>query len=209
MTKTRAFEKYAADYDQWFEDHCPVYESELAAIKRLLPKKGVGMEVGVGTGRFAAPLEIHVGIEPTQSMREIAQSRNIDAVEGVAEALPFPAEHFDYVLFVTTVCFLNSLEKAFKEAFRVLKPDGAVLIGMIDRDSPLGHQYEARKNESRFYKEAVFRSVNEVVTNLEEAGFSGIQFVETLFQSLDKIVKREPVQDGYGKGAFVVVKAVK
>ncbi|VGO19919.1 class I SAM-dependent methyltransferase [Pontiella sulfatireligans] len=209
MAKTSAFEKHASDYDQWFEDHRHVYQSELEALKKLLPESGKGMEVGVGTGRFAAPLGIKTGVEPSQAMREIARNKNIDAMDGTAEALPFPDEHFDYVLFVTTVCFLDSLEQAFKEAFRVLKSNGAVMIGMIDRDSQLGQEYDARKKESRFYKEAVFRSVDEVVSGLENSGFGGFQFVETLRYPTAEIMKKEPVQEGYGEGAFVVVKAVK
>lgn len=208
-TKTSAFEKHAADYDRWFEQHRSVYESELEAIKRLLPQSGKGMEVGVGTGRFAAPLGIKVGVEPSQAMREIAQTRNIDVVDGIAEALPFPDEQFGHVLFVTTICFVNSLKQAFDEAHRVLKRGGSILVGFVDRNSALGREYENRRNDSRFYKNAVFRSVEEVASTLEQVGFGAFQYVETIFHPLLEIVKKEPVKEGYGKGAFVVVKAVK
>lgn len=209
MATTSPFEQYATEYDQWFEDHRPAYESELEAIRTLLPGTGTGMEVGIGTGRFAAPLGIHIGVEPSQAMREIAQSRNINAMNGVAEALPFPDGSYDYVLFVTTICFVNSLEQAFAEAHRVLKPGGSILVGFVNRNSALGREYEKKRNESRFYREAVFRSVEEIATSLDQAGFGAFQYVETLFHPLAEIVKKEPVKEGYGKGAFVVVKAVK
>jgi len=209
MSKTSAFEKYASEYDQWFGDHQYVYESELEALKRLMPKEGVGLEIGVGTGRFAAPLGIKTGVEPSKAMREIARSRNIKAMDGVAEVLPFPDESYAYILFVTTVCFVDSLELAFREAFRVIKYGGSILVGFIDRNTPLGREYKKRRNESRFYKEAIFRSADEVETCLKDLGFGGFQYVQTLFHALAEITTKEPVEEGHGKGAFVVVKAVK
>ncbi|MBW2217209.1 MAG: methyltransferase domain-containing protein [Deltaproteobacteria bacterium] len=50
---------------------------------------------------------------------------------GIAEKLPIRSETFDYALFVTTICFLDSLDQAFSEAFRILKPKGIVVIGFI------------------------------------------------------------------------------
>jgi len=209
MIKISAFESYASEYEQWFDDHRYVYESELAALKRLLPQDGLGLEVGVGTGRFAVQLGIKLGIEPSKAMREIAQTRHIDAINAVAEALPFSNNKFDYIVFVTTVCFLDSLEQAFKEAFRVLKAGGAILIGLIDKDSPLGKDYEKHKNDSHFYKEATFHSVKEVITCLEKSGFGDFRFVETIFHPLAEIVEKEAIKEGYGTGAFVVILANK
>ena len=43
-------------YDEWFEHHEAAHLSELLAVRALLPWKGRGLEIGVGTRRFAAPL---------------------------------------------------------------------------------------------------------------------------------------------------------
>lgn len=209
MAKTIAFEHHAREYDRWFDDHRHVIASELEVLRLLLPREGPGLEIGVGTGRFAPPLGVQVGVEPSKAMREIARTRDIMVVGAVAEALPFPDETFGFTVFVTTVCFLDSLEQSFSEAFRVLKVGGAVLIGLIDRDSTLGKAYEQRKNQSRYYREATFRSVDEVVSCLQRVGFGNFRFVETLFRPLDEINAPEPVQEGRGKGAFVVIRAVK
>jgi hypothetical protein len=72
-----------------FEKNVFAYKSELQAVRYLLPKRGTGVEIGVGTVRFAEPLGIRVGVEPSKAMREVAQKRGIEVIDGVAEALPF------------------------------------------------------------------------------------------------------------------------
>ncbi len=56
-----------------------------------------------------------------------ARARGIDVHPGVAEGLPFPDGRFDFILFVTTICFVDDLLKAFEEAFRTLKAGFEVL----------------------------------------------------------------------------------
>jgi SAM-dependent methyltransferase len=209
MTKIEPFEKFALEYDAWFDDNRFVYESELHAVKEQVPRQGEGVEVGVGSGRFAAPLGIRLGIDPSQKMRELAQSRGITAISGVAESLPFADSRFDYVLMVTMICFLDDLDLSFKEAQRVLKPGGYFIIGFIDRDSPVGKLYQQHKNESNFYHIANFYAVKEVISSLKYAGFRNLKFKQTIFQSLEGIKGIEPIKEGYGEGSFVVVKALK
>ena len=167
------------------------------------------MEIGVGTGRFAAPLGIKQGVEPSAKMREIAKQRGIDAIDGEAEKLPFDDSRFDCLLMVTTICFLDDVFESLKEAYRVIRPGGWIIIGFIDRNSPIGKQYLRHKNESVFYKPATFYSSAEVASLLERAGFTDLHFSQTIFHGLTGIKDLEPVKEGCGEGSFVVVKAKK
>ncbi len=209
MPKIEPFERYANKYEDWFENNKFAYESELQAIKEQLPENGEGIEIGVGSGRFAAPLGIKVGVEPSGKMREIAQKRGIEVIDGVAEELPFGDSRFDFVLMVTTLCFLDDIEVGLKEAHRVLKSGGSLIIGFIDANSTLGKLYHQQKNDNVFYREATFYSVEEVVAYLKKAGFKDFNFKQTLFRPLTDIRDIEPVKEGYGEGSFVVVKATK
>jgi ubiquinone/menaquinone biosynthesis C-methylase UbiE len=209
MDRTSAFDEFAGAYDQWFENHASYYRSELAAIRQLLPVGGTGIEIGVGSGQFSAPLGITTGLDPSPAMLARARTRGILAIRGVAEYLPFKAETFDCVLFVTTICFLESLNKALDEAFRVLKQGGSVVIGFIDKQSPLGKAYEQRRDDSRFYRNASFHSVDEVADALESSGFMRLVFVQTLFPGKHETDSAQPTAEGYGDGAFVVVRGVK
>lgn len=206
MKKFEAFEKNAEKYDAWFEENRFSYRSELQAVRELLPRSGNGVEVGVGSGRFAAPLGIKLGVDPSGKMGEIARKRGVKVIEGVAESLPFPDLQFDFVLMVATICFLDDIEAAFKEASRVLKHGGCLIIGFIDAESPIGRSYQERRDESTFYKDARFYSVEEVISHMKNAHFKDLSFRQTLFGPSDR---SEPVKNGYGEGSFVVVRGFK
>jgi len=60
MNSIEIFERYAQEYDEWFDANRFAYESEVQALKKFISKNSKGLEVGVGTGRFAVPLGISV-----------------------------------------------------------------------------------------------------------------------------------------------------
>ncbi|MGA1871726.1 MAG: class I SAM-dependent methyltransferase [bacterium] len=206
MPKTGPFEKYSDEYDEWFKKNIDLYEAELEAIRQLLPPPGAeGMEVGVGSGKFAAPFGIKIGVEPSEKMAVKARMQGIDVYPGVAEKLPFPDCRFDFILMVTTICFVDDILKSFREALRVLKISGCIIVGFVDKESTLGKQYAERREKSKFYKDATFFSTQEVIKYLKEAGFGIIKIVQTLIPG----ELPEIIMDDFGRGAFVVIKGVK
>jgi len=206
MPKTESFEKYSDVYDEWFKKNFDLYEAELEAIRQLIPPPGSeGMEVGVGSGKFAAPLGIKIGVEPSEKMAIKARMQGINVYPGVAEELPFSDGRFDFVLMVTTICFVDDVIKSFREAFRVLKPNGCIIVGFVDKESELGRQYADKREKSKFYKDATFFSTQEVLRYLKETGFGTVKIKQTLIPGESK----KNVLDGYGKGAFVVIRSVK
>jgi len=209
MPKIEAYDQHAAEYDAWFDKNESIYRSELQVVRSLLPTSGRGVEIGVGTGRFAQPLGITIGVEPSLAMRAIAEKRGITVYDAVAEALPFSDGQFDFALMVTTLCFLDDVGKAFREAHRFIKPHGSLIVAFIDKNSPLGKLYEQKKQSSVFYRDATFYSVDEVVDYLREAQFNRFTFKQTVFPDLNDTQDIQPVKEGYGEGSFVVVKGIK
>lgn len=209
MGRVESFEKNVDRYEAWFDRNRAAYESELEALRALLPKSGEGLEVGVGTGRFAAPLGLRVGVDPSKAMGKLAMERGIEVRFGVGEDLPCEDSSFDFVLLVTTICFLDDVPAALGEAYRVLKSGGCILVGLIDSESSLGKVYEKRKQDNEFYQNATFLSVDEVVHNLKQVGFSDFVFRQTIFQNPTEMKEADPVRSGYGEGSFVVVRATK
>ncbi|MGC8763312.1 MAG: methyltransferase domain-containing protein [Acidobacteriota bacterium] len=209
MPKIEPFERHALAYDAWFDAHPWAFRSEVEALRRFWPEGCEGLEVGVGSGRFAQALGIRLGVEPSPAMRELARGRGIEAVEGTAEALPFEEGRFGGVLMVTTLCFLDDPNRALAECRRVLRPGGLFVAGFVDARSDLGRRYEARRGESRFYGEARFWSVPEVAGALLGAGFSNPAIAQTLFHHPDALREVEAAKPGYGEGAFVVMRAAR
>jgi SAM-dependent methyltransferase len=206
MAKVSPFDENATAYDTWFDENRSLYQAELEAVKDFIPLDGMGVEIGVGTGRFAAPLGITIGAEPSHKMAELARQRGAEVFECVAEALPFADATFDFALMVTVVYFLEDVTRAFREVRRILKADGVLIVGFVDRESELGRQYSQMKEQSRFYREATFYSVAELEGRLTEAGFFGFNYRQTLFPGQAAL---QSVEEGYGKGSFVVVRANK
>ncbi|MCZ7604670.1 MAG: methyltransferase domain-containing protein [Planctomycetota bacterium] len=207
MARSAPFEAHHARYDDWFERHPRVYLSELLALRALMPLAGRGLEIGVGTGRFAAPLGIQVGLDPSPRMLEYAARRGIEVHEGTAEELPFPDAGFDIALSVTTLCFVDDLPRMLAEAFRVLRPGGTLLLGFIDRGSALGEDYLYRRLANVFYKAATFVAGDELEPMLAQTGFRDLVWAQTITRPFEQIKEIEPAHPGRGQGLFVCVRA--
>ncbi len=209
MARISPFEDYTERYEDWFVKNRFAYQSELNAVRALLPACGKGVEVGVGTGLFAAPLRVRFGVDPSINMLMQAAKKGILVVKGIGEDLPFAADVFDFVLMVTTICFLDNVLQAFREVKRVLRPCGVFLVGFIDRESVVGRQYLKFKNQNVFYRIADFYSVDDVTDLMKSAGFRNFSFVQTIFHVLPEITEAESVEKGSGKGSFVVIRGTK
>lgn len=211
MGQIEIFDKHVATYEKWYEDYSEVYQSELLALREQLeklPENIRGIEVGLGTGRFASELGIKEGVEPSAAMGEKAINRGIEVIKGFAAQLPYGDLQFDFVLFVT-ICHLDKMKYAIKEANRVLKPKGSILIGFLDKDQSIAKEYIEKRHRSTFFAKANFYTVDRVVALLKEAGFKDLEFNQTLFGNLDEIKEVQRPKTGFGEGSFVVVKGTK
>jgi len=206
MAKTEPFDKYLNEYEQWFKEHHAVYESEVEAVRHFIPYGKKGIEIGIGTGRFAIPFKIREGVEPSDSMRNYSLRLGLTVHNGTAENMPVEDKSYDFALMVTTICFIDDIEKTFQEVRRILKPGGSFIVGFIDKDSPLGKVYEKMKAQNKFYHYATFYSVEEVKKLLIENRFSNIKIIQTVFGELNKITNIQLFKEGYGEGGFVVIK---
>lgn len=173
-----AFDERADDYDRWFDDNDELYRAELVAVEELLTPirdqhgpDAPGLEIGVGTGRFAAPLGIPHGVEPAPQMARVARARGVTVTDGVAENLPYLAAEFAYTVFITALCFVTDPARALSEARRVTRDDGAIVVVFLNPASPAGKQLTAGQADDPYYVHARLRTPEEITALLDDAGF--------------------------------------
>jgi len=113
----------------------------LIATARVQPGQRV-LDVGCGTGYFARLLAqavgrdgLVVGVDPSTTMisyasRKTRHASNCRFQVGTAEALEFPAEHFDVVVSSLVMHHLpeDLRVAALREMWRVLRPGGRLLV---------------------------------------------------------------------------------
>lgn len=208
MEVIASYDRNAEAYDAWYREkpHASLFESEARAIAAF-DLEGFGVEVGVGTGVFSARLGVPLGLDPTVRMIQRTKRKGIDVIRAVGEFLPLKSSCLDYVLFVFTLCFLTNPRASMTESLRVLKPGGNVVLGFVSRDSEWGQLYAKKKREGhRFYKHAVFYTVQEVEETLEEVGFTIRKRLDASKRGSVASATPKPVNDVCQRG-FVCVEA--
>ena len=114
----------------------------LRVLKRMGLKPGDHvLDIAIGTGLVAVEIQKLnlpggelVGLDPSPGMLEQAKKKlDIQTIEGYAESIPLEDERFDVVTMGYALRHINSLEKAFSEYLRVLKPGGQVCLMEITK----------------------------------------------------------------------------
>lgn len=118
-----AFDQIAPVYDETRE---PIDARALEGLCRILSLEGASsiLEVGVGTGRVAIPLQargfVVTGLDGSRSMISLARSKGVSRlVMGNAYRMPFRNSSFDHALFVDVLGLLEDPDAALREAARV------------------------------------------------------------------------------------------
>jgi len=157
-----AFDGAAPFYDSWFGT--PLGSTVDALEKDLLhelagPRAGErALEVGTGTGHFALDLAQRgltvVGLDLSAPMLAVARSKDTTVrwLLGDAAALPLAISSFDLVLSVTALEFVADHKRAMEEMWRVVRPGGRLVIGVLNASSPwaLARRRESRTRETPF-----------------------------------------------------------
>lgn len=202
------FEKTWRQYDKWYDTHQALYQTEIKALEKVMPS-GRGLEIGVGTGRFASPLSVQYGLDPSFNMLKLAKKRNINVIQGFGENLPFKNESFHFVLIVFTIELVDDPPRFLKEAVRTLKKDGTLILGMTDRNSLWGEFYEKKVARGESYAGFRFLIPEEVLEIFKNIDVEFEEAWQTLFQPPPDIKDIEQPKRGFGRGGFVVLKAAK
>jgi SAM-dependent methyltransferase len=125
---------WAQHFEPWFS---PMYQIVLRQLK--LSDKHRLLDAGCGSGLFThlatrTGAEV-VGVDAAQGLLELARLRNpqISFLQEDLETLPFKENNFDVVTGFNSFQYAGSFENALREAKRVLKPGGRLVLGIWDK----------------------------------------------------------------------------
>ena len=123
-------------------------ETELLLQRVVLPREGIGLELGCGNGfqsmllagrcrqlvstdlPEADPHTHTVGLEKARILLERCGVRNVTLLPADAQALPFPDAQFDFVISSSVLEHIAHRSAALGEMRRVLKPQGQMIIAV-------------------------------------------------------------------------------
>jgi len=208
------FEQLPAQYDAWFDSPRgkALFAVECACLRLALGKAAPPhpwLEVGVGTGRFAAALGIEQGIDEAAAPLEWAAKRGVCVRQGRAEQLPYSDREFGALFMIMTLCFLKIPLQALFECARVLRPEGNLLIGLVPYDSDWGKAYMEKASQGNpFYASATFHTAAEVEALAARAGFFLSGSASCLLEppDADVIMYPEPFKEIIPGAGFVALK---
>jgi SAM-dependent methyltransferase len=146
----------APEYDRWYntptgQAHDGLQKEDVLRLLRVSKPGGCLLDVGCGTGhwsRFFASMSYRVfGIDLSERMIAVAKAvAPAGCTFHVADAcsLPFADASFDVVAAMYALEFIACVEDALGEMARCTKPDGSILIGTLNRLSPLNRKRLSR-----------------------------------------------------------------
>ncbi|MFH1214946.1 MAG: class I SAM-dependent methyltransferase [Pseudomonadota bacterium] len=196
------FHEMAAEYDSWFEDSL-LFDIELTALRELqTPLHGPKLEVGVGPGRFAAALDVAFGIDPARAPLKLSSRRGIHVAQAIGEEMPFGDCAVATVYLLFTLCFLADPLRVIGECYRILKPHGHLVLGMVPAGGAWGRALQAKKERNHpFYRHAAFYKGEQVGQWLREVGFFITEQRSSLFQEPGELKEIEHSRAGLDEKA--------
>ncbi len=230
LVNNACFNERAQEYDKWLESPIGSTYDRLAkdAVFSLIDIKegNLILDLGCGTGNYALALTEKCGrvvaVDASEWMLRLGM-RNakkkgaaIDFKHDYMEDLTFPSDFFDSIVCMNVLEFSSDPEKALSEAFRVLKKNGQLILGVLNKKSMWGATQTLKKNFAKgAYYEARFFGVEEIcglLRNHVKEVTTTIYFpplnqkVMLKFANMLDRVGREVIPEN---GALIVLKAVK
>jgi ubiquinone/menaquinone biosynthesis C-methylase UbiE len=149
----------------------------------LAPARGRLLDLGFGSGlnaaHYPAAVTSVVGIDPNPGMEKLARQRVSAATMpirfqiGSAERLPFTDASFDTVVTTLTLCTIDDVQAALREARRVLTPDGRyVLFEHGLSEEPQVQKWQHRLNGLNMRMLGHCRLNRPIATLVTDAGFT-------------------------------------
>jgi demethylmenaquinone methyltransferase/2-methoxy-6-polyprenyl-1,4-benzoquinol methylase len=202
------FDAGAAGYDkaEWLTGLGvgPWYRKHILKKMGLTPGQSV-LDVAIGTGLVAQEIQkliqpggVLVGLDPSPGMlAEAKRKLDIETIEGYAESIPLEDGRFDVLTMGYALRHVESLDQAFSEYLRVLKPGGKACLMEISR--PKGRI-------GRFFAKIYISKVVPVLARLlgEKKGVSKLW--KYYWETIDTCIDSEAIMRSMRDAGFTEVR---
>ena len=192
------FDQVASTYDLWYQDHVGklVDKLECALVfKHLIPARGsLILDAGCGTGiysrRLAKKGNYVVGLDASEEMLQIANNKQIhegpviEYIKGDLHYLPFKDKIFDSIVCIAALEFCRNAKQVILELERVLKPQGQLVFGVLNRESAWMKEIMLASRPASIYSHAHLFSPSELKDLLTQTKlFNSISLESSVFFS--------------------------
>ncbi|MCL2383718.1 MAG: class I SAM-dependent methyltransferase [Oscillospiraceae bacterium] len=215
------FDNYSEGYDDWYQTALGAFVDKVetdAAFSLLNPSKGQKvLDIGCGTGNFSfklAELGCDVtGIDISDKMLEYAEEKmkaNLDICFKNMDVynMDFEDNTFDSIISMATFEFIENEQEAYKNMLRVLKPNGTIVIGTIQKGGEWQKLYSSDVFKGSAYSFATFKSKEELIS-LDKDNFISLEeclYVPPNFEESKYTIENEgKYKEENGVGGFVCV----
>ncbi|MCL6564599.1 MAG: methyltransferase domain-containing protein [Firmicutes bacterium] len=211
------FDAVAARYDRFCETPLGRYVDEverslLEALMQVRPGER-WIDLGTGTGSYALSLAHHgaevVAVDESAAMLQIAQAKRgaqdpIALVQADLERLPFPDARFDGGVMQVVLEFVADPLAALREARRVIRPQGRLVIGLIHASGPWAAYYRKRagREPDSVWRHARFWTLPELILAMGKAPTevrAGLFVAPAGFSSPEQALREEALRARRGE----------
>jgi len=182
------FDSCSYEYDEWYKTDMGAFVDKVeteAAFLLLNPKEDEKiLDIGCGTGNFSlklASLECDVaGIDVSEKMLEVAKKKASETGYDICfknmsgNLMNFNDDTFDKIICMAVFEFVENPEELYSNMLRVLKPNGTIVIGTIQKGGLWEKLYSSEAFKDTIYSYATFKSAEELIS-LDKDNFSELR----------------------------------
>lgn len=222
------YDAFSKDYDQSAIDNAAVIMDHpiiLNLLKKEINKKGVGLDLGCGTGiltlKTASFVKKIIGLDISPKMIKIAKSKlepsklNVRFKQfDITQKIPFKNNCFDFIISSLVVCHIENVKNLYKEVYRVLKPNGIFifddLTSNLNKPFHLKHRdylSEFSADQSKLWEK---RKIKNHIQTLKNIGFKIEAIIKTkIDKHIINVLTPEDYKANFGCQFTTIIKARK
>ena len=183
-------------------------------MNHLLPKEGLGLEIGAGTGIFAENLtkktRTVICLDISRLMLVKAKQRGLHTIQGSATSMPIRLETLDFSYMITAIEFIDDPLKMLNETKDSLKTNKPLVTLFINKKSPWGQLYaKMGENKDPVFSNAHLYDYDEIAKKLNKSGYKIVKHLGTLTSGPDEENPGDRLSSKYSIVGVIAVKSIK